>query len=180
MDMLFFSLDDILQKLAGQVDNSQAFSICVTRSNFFHRALQQWKRQKRSTPKCSLNVCFVGEAGIDTGAIKKEFLTGNYPLHFFNHLFCWYLLRELTFMHLCILAELMSGIEMHYFEPGNDNKGKNPIYSISALEDGYFRCFLYVSMMSVHTQHIHHVIKLWIGYLSRKVCSNLLLVVYVF
>lgn len=56
----------------------------------------------------------------------------------------------------------MNGIEMRYFEPGNDNKGKNPIYSISALEDGYFRCFPYVSMMSVHTQHVHRVIKFWI------------------
>ncbi|XP_073679691.1 G2/M phase-specific E3 ubiquitin-protein ligase-like [Garra rufa] len=106
------SLDDILQNLAEQVDNSQTFSVCVTRSNFFHRALQQWKRQKKSTPKCSLKVCFVGEAGIDTGAIKKEFLT-----------------------------DLMNGIELRYFEPGPDNKGKNPIYSISALEESYFRSF---------------------------------------
>nr|XP_055023954.1 uncharacterized protein LOC129414078 isoform X1 [Misgurnus anguillicaudatus] len=106
------SLDDILQNLAEQVDNSQTFSVCVTRSNFFHRAIQQWKRQKKSTPKCSLKVCFVGEAGIDTGAIKKEFLT-----------------------------DLMNGIELRYFEPGPDNKGKNPIYSISALEESYFRSF---------------------------------------
>nr|XP_055023955.1 uncharacterized protein LOC129414078 isoform X2 [Misgurnus anguillicaudatus] len=69
-------------------------------------------RQKKSTPKCSLKVCFVGEAGIDTGAIKKEFLT-----------------------------DLMNGIELRYFEPGPDNKGKNPIYSISALEESYFRSF---------------------------------------
>lgn len=79
----FFSLDDILHKLASKVDHSQKFSVCVTRSNFFHRSLQQWKRQKKTTPKSSLNVCFVGEAGIDTGAIRKEFLTGSYALHQF-------------------------------------------------------------------------------------------------
>lgn len=31
--------------------------------------------RRNPRPKCSLSVCFVGEAGVDTGEIKKEFLT---------------------------------------------------------------------------------------------------------
>ncbi|KAG9273586.1 hypothetical protein AMEX_G12757 [Astyanax mexicanus] len=37
--------------------------------------MQQWQRQKKTSPKCRLKVTFFGEAGIDTGALNKEFLT---------------------------------------------------------------------------------------------------------
>ncbi|KAK1895219.1 G2/M phase-specific E3 ubiquitin-protein ligase [Dissostichus eleginoides] len=41
----------------------------------FERGLLQWQRQKGSSPTATLNVTFFGEAGVDTGALRKEFLT---------------------------------------------------------------------------------------------------------
>ena len=40
------------------------------------RGMKQWQRQKKSSPKNPLRVSFIGEAGIDSGALRKEFLTG--------------------------------------------------------------------------------------------------------
>ncbi|RXM34030.1 hypothetical protein EOD39_14502 [Acipenser ruthenus] len=79
-------------------------------SSLFQRDLQQRQRQKNPSPECSLHVSFVGEAGIDTGALQKEFLT-----------------------------EMISGIEKRFFESGLDKKGKNPIYSVNDLDHSYFR-----------------------------------------
>ncbi|KTG32752.1 hypothetical protein cypCar_00046876 [Cyprinus carpio] len=67
--------DDVLQWLASQVDASKDFKICITRDNLFQRGLIQWQRQKKGSPVNKLNVTFIGEAGIDTGALSKEFLT---------------------------------------------------------------------------------------------------------
>lgn len=75
--LLFNSDDDVLQWLASQVDASKDFKICITRDNLFQRGLSQWQRQKKGSPVNKLNVTFIGEAGIDTGALSKEFLTGN-------------------------------------------------------------------------------------------------------
>lgn len=52
---------------------------------------------------------FIGEAGIDTGALKKEFLT-----------------------------DMISGIERRFFE-GPESQGKNPKYSLSDLDNESFR-----------------------------------------
>ncbi|XP_075322562.1 uncharacterized protein LOC142380530 [Odontesthes bonariensis] len=49
--------------------------ICVTRQNLLQRVLLQWQRQQRGSPINQLKVTFIGEAGIDTGALRKEFLT---------------------------------------------------------------------------------------------------------
>ncbi|ROL41891.1 hypothetical protein DPX16_3519, partial [Anabarilius grahami] len=65
--------DDVLQWLA-----SQDFKICITRDNLFQRGLIQWQRQKKGSPVNKLDVTFIGEAGIDTGALSKEFLTGDF------------------------------------------------------------------------------------------------------
>ncbi|KAK1880425.1 G2/M phase-specific E3 ubiquitin-protein ligase, partial [Dissostichus eleginoides] len=43
--------------------------------SFTPRGLLQWQRQKGSSPTATLNVTFFGEAGVDTGALRKEFLT---------------------------------------------------------------------------------------------------------
>ncbi|KAG9259585.1 hypothetical protein AMEX_G27902 [Astyanax mexicanus] len=40
------------------------------------RVLSQWQRQKKSNPAKQLKVVFLGEAGIDTGALRKELLSG--------------------------------------------------------------------------------------------------------
>ncbi|XP_051997737.1 uncharacterized protein LOC127654573 [Xyrauchen texanus] len=101
--------DDVLQWLASQVDASKDFKICITRDNLFQRGLIQWQRQKKGSPVNKLNVTFIGEAGIDTGALSKEFLT-----------------------------EMMHGIERRLFE-GSGKKGKSLVYSICDLENGFYR-----------------------------------------
>ncbi|XP_042609898.1 uncharacterized protein LOC109078860 [Cyprinus carpio] len=57
--------------------------------------MQQWQRQKKTSPKCRLKVTFFAEAGIDTGALTKEFLTGpdkkgKNPIYCLNSLDCNY------------------------------------------------------------------------------------------
>uniref|UniRef100_A0A9J8CA89 HECT domain-containing protein n=1 Tax=Cyprinus carpio carpio TaxID=630221 RepID=A0A9J8CA89_CYPCA len=101
--------DDVLKLLASRVDNSKDFKICVSRTDFFQRALVQWQRQKKGTPGNTLRVTFLGKAGVDSGAIRKEFLT-----------------------------DLIGEIEKRLFEH-QEWSGKSPIYSLSDLEKGYFR-----------------------------------------
>uniref|UniRef100_A0A9J7YT29 HECT domain-containing protein n=1 Tax=Cyprinus carpio carpio TaxID=630221 RepID=A0A9J7YT29_CYPCA len=104
------SPDDVLKLLASRVDNSKDFKICVSRTDFFQRAMVQWQRQKKGTPGNTLRVTFLGEAGVDSGAIRKEFLT-----------------------------DLIGEIEKRLFEHQGHQSGKSPIYSLSDLEKGYFR-----------------------------------------
>ncbi|XP_065132824.1 uncharacterized protein [Paramisgurnus dabryanus] len=103
------SEDDVLRWLASQVDTSKEFSICVSRVNLLERGMSLWKRQKLSSPIHTLKVTFMGEAGVDTGALRKEFLT-----------------------------EMISGIETRLFE-GEDGQGKFPKYSLNDLDNGLFR-----------------------------------------
>ncbi|KAK0133136.1 G2/M phase-specific E3 ubiquitin-protein ligase [Merluccius polli] len=102
--------EDILNWISNQVDEGSTFSICVSRSDLFNRGIQQWQRQKRSSPKCRLKVTFMGEAGIDTGALSKEFLT-----------------------------EMIAGIESKLFIGSDVGKGKNPLYCLNSLDKNYFR-----------------------------------------
>lgn len=74
----FSDISTLLKTLNRRVDSSTTFSICVTREGIVERGLKQWKRQKRSSPKNPLRVTFIGEAGIDNGALRNEFLTGNF------------------------------------------------------------------------------------------------------
>jgi hypothetical protein len=39
------------------------------------RGLKLWKRRKNGGPVNPLKVSFLGEPGVDTGALKKEFLS---------------------------------------------------------------------------------------------------------
>ncbi|KAL3967087.1 G2/M phase-specific E3 ubiquitin-protein ligase [Sarotherodon galilaeus] len=100
---------DVLQWLSSQVDTSIDFRICITRNDLVQRGFIQWQRQKKGSPVNKLHVTFIGEAGIDTGALSKEFLT-----------------------------EMMHGIETRLFE-GSGKKGKSPVYSISDLENSFYR-----------------------------------------
>ncbi|KAI2645865.1 G2/M phase-specific E3 ubiquitin-protein ligase [Labeo rohita] len=109
----FYSPDDVLRLLASRVDDSKDFKICVSRTDFYQRAMVQWQRQKRGTPGNTLRVTFLGEAGVDTGAIRKEFLSGK--------------------------SDLIGEIEKHLFEHRGHQRGKSPIYSLSNLEKGFFR-----------------------------------------
>ncbi|XP_029979546.1 uncharacterized protein LOC115411511 isoform X2 [Sphaeramia orbicularis] len=79
------------------------------REDLLDRGILQWKRKKTASPASALKVVYIGEAGIDTGALRKEFLT-----------------------------EMISGIENRFFE-GAGNQGKNPKYSLSDLDNENFR-----------------------------------------
>ncbi|XP_057690814.1 G2/M phase-specific E3 ubiquitin-protein ligase-like isoform X2 [Corythoichthys intestinalis] len=72
---LIKSVDDVLETICGRVDAEKRFTIQITRTNLFERGLLQWQRQKKNSPTSTLEVTFLGEAGVDTGALRKEFLT---------------------------------------------------------------------------------------------------------
>uniref|UniRef100_A0A672K884 HECT domain-containing protein n=1 Tax=Sinocyclocheilus grahami TaxID=75366 RepID=A0A672K884_SINGR len=101
---------EILNWISSNVDQNNTFSICVSRNDIFNRGMQQWQRQKKSSPKGRLKVTFFGEAGVDSGALSKEFLT-----------------------------EMIAEIETRLFIDGVDNKGKNPVYCLNSLDRNYFR-----------------------------------------
>uniref|UniRef100_A0A672KXG5 HECT domain-containing protein n=1 Tax=Sinocyclocheilus grahami TaxID=75366 RepID=A0A672KXG5_SINGR len=100
----------ILNWISSNVDQNNTFSICVSRNDIFNRGMQQWQRQKKSSPRGRLNVTFFGEAGVDSGALSKEFLT-----------------------------EMIAEIETRLFIDGVDNKGKNPVYCLNSVDRNYFR-----------------------------------------
>ncbi|XP_057193002.1 uncharacterized protein LOC130556217 isoform X2 [Triplophysa rosa] len=68
-------LEDLLELLAGRVNAENHFRICVSRDNLLERGLKQWQRQKKGNPANQLKITFIGEAGVDSGALRKEFLT---------------------------------------------------------------------------------------------------------
>ncbi|KAL7373756.1 hypothetical protein ABVT39_014157 [Epinephelus coioides] len=67
--------EDVVMWLKAKVDSSKTFELCVSRDNMFERGLKMWKRKQKATPLNPLRMKFLGEAGIDTGALRKEFLT---------------------------------------------------------------------------------------------------------
>uniref|UniRef100_A0A3B4DHW5 HECT domain-containing protein n=1 Tax=Pygocentrus nattereri TaxID=42514 RepID=A0A3B4DHW5_PYGNA len=70
-------LDDVLQTIEAAIcKDGNTFDVTVSRHNMVERGLTQWQRQKKSSPLNPLRVVFLDEAGIDTGALRKEFLTG--------------------------------------------------------------------------------------------------------
>ncbi|TKS90254.1 hypothetical protein D9C73_024385 [Collichthys lucidus] len=72
-----FSLDDIIRTISNAViTDDKTFNITVSRNNMMERGLAQWQRQKKSSPSYPIKVTFLGEAGLDTGALRKEFFTG--------------------------------------------------------------------------------------------------------
>ncbi|XP_029981811.1 uncharacterized protein LOC115413216 [Sphaeramia orbicularis] len=109
MMMVMMSVEDVLLFLTHQIDTTTEFKLCVDREDLLDRGILQWKRKKTASPASALKVVYIGEAGIDTGALRKEFLT-----------------------------EMISGIENRFFE-GAGNQGKNPKYSLSDLDNENFR-----------------------------------------
>ncbi|XP_041854033.1 G2/M phase-specific E3 ubiquitin-protein ligase-like [Melanotaenia boesemani] len=95
--------------LRKKVDTTKTFNITVTRQDLFQRGIKQWSRQKQASPKNLLSVSFIGEDGIDQGALRKEFLT-----------------------------EMVRAIESQFFE-GNGETGKNPKYSMLDYQDCNFK-----------------------------------------
>ncbi|XP_025767068.1 uncharacterized protein LOC100690338 isoform X2 [Oreochromis niloticus] len=90
------SVEDVLRCLEQQVDTTTEFKLCVDREDLPDRGILQWQRKKSASPTSVLRVVFIGEAGVDTGALRKEFL-----------------------------SDMISGIESRFFE-GPENKGKTP------------------------------------------------------
>lgn len=82
----FLSLDDVLQAISAAVNNNEEFPLTVSRSHVVDRGLAQWKRQKKALPTSRLKIRFIGEAGLDTGALRKEFLTGTHIFEQEKHL----------------------------------------------------------------------------------------------
>ncbi|XP_057698303.1 uncharacterized protein LOC130919527 isoform X2 [Corythoichthys intestinalis] len=103
------SLEDVLLFLTQQIDTTSEFKLCVDREDLLDRGLRQWKRRKTASPASVLKVVYIGEADIDTEAIRKEFLT-----------------------------EMISGIEKRFFE-GAGTQGKTPKYSLTDLDNDNFR-----------------------------------------
>uniref|UniRef100_A0A3P8SBH1 HECT domain-containing protein n=1 Tax=Amphiprion percula TaxID=161767 RepID=A0A3P8SBH1_AMPPE len=106
---LFFYMEDVLRFLEQQVDTTTEFKLCVDREDLPDRGILQWQRKKTASPISALKVVYIGEAGVDTGALKKEFLT-----------------------------DMISGIENRFFE-GPGSQGKNPKYSLTDLDNENFR-----------------------------------------
>nr|XP_061790661.1 uncharacterized protein LOC133580389 [Nerophis lumbriciformis] len=102
-------LEDVLLFLTQQIDTTSEFKLCVDREDLLDRGLRQWKRRKTASPASVLKVVYIGEADIDTEAIRKEFLT-----------------------------EMISGIEKRFFE-GAGTQGKTPKYSLTDLDNDNFR-----------------------------------------
>ncbi|XP_058240290.1 uncharacterized protein LOC131349006 isoform X1 [Hemibagrus wyckioides] len=99
-------------RTADQEGNGSILSEAMNsfQSDIFSRGMQQWQRQKKSSPKFRLKGSFFGESGIDTGALSKEFLT-----------------------------EMLAEIEKKLFLGSTDKKGKNLLYCLNRLDHNYFR-----------------------------------------
>ncbi|KTG36826.1 hypothetical protein cypCar_00015855 [Cyprinus carpio] len=90
----------------------QKYSKYVSRDNILERGLKLWKRQKTGSPVNPLKITFLGEPGVDTGALRKEFL-----------------------------STMVAGIEKCLFE-GDAKQGKMPKYSLNDLDNELFKYVL--------------------------------------
>ncbi|RXN22461.1 hypothetical protein ROHU_006753 [Labeo rohita] len=102
------SEEDVIH-LAAQIDTMKIFEVCVSRENMLERGLKLWKRQKTGSPVNPLKITFLGEPGVDTGALRKEFL-----------------------------STMVASIEKRLFE-GDANKGKMPKYSLNDMDNELFK-----------------------------------------
>ncbi|RXN13373.1 hypothetical protein ROHU_009783 [Labeo rohita] len=103
------SEEDVIRHLAAQIDTTKIFEVCVSRGNMLERGLKLWKRQKTGSPVNPLKITFLGEPGVDTGALRKEFL-----------------------------STMVASIEKCLFE-GDANKGKMPKYSLNDMDNELFK-----------------------------------------
>jgi hypothetical protein len=72
----FIDQTSVIEHLEKKTDNSSQFFIVIRRKVPFQRILSLWQRAtKKSSPTQRLTVKYVGEDGIDTGALAREFLT---------------------------------------------------------------------------------------------------------
>ncbi|KAF4104406.1 hypothetical protein G5714_015393 [Onychostoma macrolepis] len=69
--------EDVIRHAAAQINIFKIFEVCVSRDNILERGLKLWKRQKTGSPVNPLKITFLGEPGVDTGALRKEFLSSD-------------------------------------------------------------------------------------------------------
>ncbi|MEQ2246408.1 hypothetical protein ILYODFUR_038209 [Ilyodon furcidens] len=112
------SCEDDVCWAASQVDTSKTFEICVSRDSVIERGLHLWQRQKNGGPVNPLEVSFLGELGVDTGVLRKEFLT-----------------------------TMVAGIENRLFE-GDSERGKIPKYSLNDLDKQLFKYVFHFLLIS--------------------------------
>ena len=75
------SEEDVLRYIKANVDTTRNFDLLVTRDSMAERGLKLWNRRKNNGgPENQLKVSFLGEKGIDTGALSKEFLCSEFLL----------------------------------------------------------------------------------------------------
>ena len=66
---------DVIDAVSSQVESNDQFFIATRRKAPLSRIFSLWQRQsKKKSPTCRIMVKYSGEAGIDSGAIAKEFL----------------------------------------------------------------------------------------------------------
>lgn len=73
-NLFFLSLDDILSMLYMKVKQHERIEIRVNRQDLLLDGIRQLQRKKSLLGL--LRVQFFGESGIDTGGLRKEFLSG--------------------------------------------------------------------------------------------------------
>lgn len=76
----FSDQSSAIKSLKKNVDYDGQFFIVIRRGTSFLRCLNLWQRESRKTSSEKvLRVSFIGEQGIDTGAMSKEFLADAIP-----------------------------------------------------------------------------------------------------
>jgi hypothetical protein len=66
------STEDIYKALAAKVDDEKEFCVATRRKAHLTRKLLLWQRQtKNNSPTSRLRVHYVGEDGVDSGALRK-------------------------------------------------------------------------------------------------------------
>ncbi|XP_066910304.1 uncharacterized protein [Clytia hemisphaerica] len=66
---------NILNNLSKNVNYDEQFFLTLQRNFSLNRAISVWSRQKKQSPTNRLMVTYIGENGIDAGAVTREFLT---------------------------------------------------------------------------------------------------------
>ena len=75
-DNIFSDSAAVVKALQKQVVQDECLLLTVRRGISLSRVVQLWQRErKRKTPLCRVSVKYLGEDGIDTGALAREFFT---------------------------------------------------------------------------------------------------------
>lgn len=71
-----YSVQDVVKNLAGKVNQSESLFFTVRRGADIFRILSLWQRQVRlGSPERAIRIHYLGEYGIDSGAMAKEFFS---------------------------------------------------------------------------------------------------------